>query len=423
MTPLRLFAIVLILGAATFAWFTLGASVVHRTGESDYQLQQEVMSLWGGPHAQVAPDAWYEEERTVTDEVETVDATGRQVTRTVHRMVVERFPVMLDRSRVAVDLKLAHRRKGLLWYATYGVAVEGAYRLTNTTAAPRDVKLHVAFPSEQAIYDGFRFEVDSVAAPPVTDMSAGVVHTVRLEPGEGADLLLAYRSRGLDRWDYAFAPGGVAQVKDFELTMTTDFDGIDFPAGTVSPSHKARTPSGWKLDWTFSSLVTGQRVGMALPNKLNPGPLAARITFFAPISLLFFVTVMVILGVLRDESLHPMNYAFVAAAFFAFHLLLAYLADHVNIHAAFAISAATSIGLVVSYLRLVAGMRFAVLRAGAAQLVFLVLFGYAFFFEGYTGLTVTVGSILTLFVLMQLTGRVDWSAVFARGPRSEPVRA
>ena len=109
-----------------------------------------------------------------------------------------------------------------------------------------------------------------------------------------------------------------------------------------------------------------------------------------------------------------MNYFFLSAAFFAFHLLLAYLVDHVNIHAAFLIASATSIALVVSYLRLVGGARFAFLQAGVAQLVFLVLFSYAFFFEGYTGLTVTVGSVLTLFVLMQATARVDWSDLFAR---------
>jgi inner membrane protein involved in colicin E2 resistance len=112
-----------------------------------------------------------------------------------------------------------------------------------------------------------------------------------------------------------------------------------------------------------------------------------------------------------------MNYAFLSAAFFAFHLLLAYMVDHVNIHASFLASAATSIALVVSYLRLVAGMRFAVRRAGAAQLIFLVLFSYAFFFEGYTGLTVTIGSIVTLFVLMQATAKVDWSTVFRRQVR------
>jgi inner membrane protein involved in colicin E2 resistance len=110
-----------------------------------------------------------------------------------------------------------------------------------------------------------------------------------------------------------------------------------------------------------------------------------------------------------------MHYFFLSAAFFAFHLLLAYLVDHVDIHAAFAIASATSVGLVVSYLRLVCGIRRALLYAGGAQLVFLVIFSYAFFFEGYTGLTIAVGAVVTLFLLMQLTGRVDWSRVFGRG--------
>ena len=67
----------------------------------------------------------------------------------------------------------------------------------------------------------------------------------------------------------------------------------------------------------------------------NPGPIAARIIFFAPIGLLFFLVVMLVLGVLKEQSLHPVNYFFLAAAFFAFHLLFAYLVDHISIHLAF----------------------------------------------------------------------------------------
>jgi inner membrane protein involved in colicin E2 resistance len=136
------------------------------------------------------------------------------------------------------------------------------------------------------------------------------------------------------------------------------------------------------------------------------------------VALLFFFTVMVILGAVRGDGLHPVNYFFLAAAFFAFHLLLAYLVDHLDIHASFAIASAASVFLVVSYLRVVCGMHYALARAGLAQLIFLVLFSYAFFFEGFTGLAVTVGAVLTLFVLMQLTARVDWSTVFARGARA-----
>jgi len=70
----------------------------------------------------------------------------------------------------------------------------------------------------------------------------------------------------------------------------------------------------------------------------------------------------------------------------------------------------------VSYLRLVVGMRFAAVEAGLAQLIYLVLFSYAFFFKGITGLVITIGSILTLFVVMQMTGRIRWADKFAAAP-------
>jgi hypothetical protein len=45
-----------------------------------------------------------------------------------------------------------------------------------------------------------------------------------------------------------------------------------------------------------------------------------------------------------------------------------------------------------------------------------VLFSATFFWEGYTGLAVAVGAILTLFVIMQITGRVRWDQAFGRPP-------
>ena len=77
----------------------------------------------------------------------------------------------------------------------------------------------------------------------------------------------------------------------------------------------------------------------------------------------------------------------------------------------------------ISYLRLVVGIRFAAVEAGVAQLIYLVLFSYAFFFKGFSGLAVTIGSIITLFVVMQLTGRIRWSEKFvSRAPVQSPRR-
>ena len=80
---------------------------------------------------------------------------------------------------------------------------------------------------------------------------------------------------------------------------------------------------------------------------------------------------------------------------------------------AFAIASAVSIFLVVSYLRLVVGMHFASREAALAQFVYLVLFSYAFFLKGFTGLAITIGSIITLFIAMQVTGGIRWADKFS----------
>jgi hypothetical protein len=414
MTPVRLCAIALIYLAAAVAWFVLGTSVIARSGEFDDRLSNEVALLWGGPHTQTAPDLWMEQPKTVVEAIERVDAAGRKTMETVTRVVNERVPVPLRSSDVDVSLALDHRRKGLLWYDTYAVKLRATYRAANPTTTVQVVKVHLKFPSDQVQFDNFIFRINGLAGHQNPDPAAGATAQAEVPPGGGITIELAYDSRGLDTWTYAFAQKGVTEVQDFVLKVRTDFGGFNIPAGTMSPSSSREVDGGWELGWQFTSLLTGRTVGIDLPNRLNPGPLTARITYFAPVSLLFFLTVMVILGVIRTESLHPMHYAFLSAAFFAFHLLLAYLVDHLSMHWSFAAASATSILLVTSYLRGVAGTSFAIARAGLAQLVFLILFSYAFFFEGYTGLTVTVGAIVTLFVLMQATVRVDWARVFVR---------
>jgi inner membrane protein involved in colicin E2 resistance len=156
--------------------------------------------------------------------------------------------------------------------------------------------------------------------------------------------------------------------------VKTDFSGFDFPDNSLSPTEKRQMPNGWELEWNYQNLVSGFDIALKMPQKLQPGPLAGRISYFAPVSLFFFFFLVFMLSTLRGNDLHPMNYFFLACAFFAFHLLLAYLADHVSIHAAFVISSIVSILLVVSYLRLVVDLRFAVVDAGLTQLIYLVLF-------------------------------------------------
>jgi hypothetical protein len=401
----KIAAIIFIFFCTGLAWVILGASINVRTAETDTQLGDEVAQLWGDVHHQYPPDFSY----TYVEYQDRVDENTRKVSR--EKILMSRgLPIV--KSDITADFSLDYRKKGLLWYSTYVVKFDGTYRVINDTPEKKTVTIIHRFPTANAEYDDFHIFVDGKEIDKLTWSAEGIATTVDLAAGKPVDFRVAYTSRGLSEWHYLFSREGVEEVRDFSLKITTDFAKIDFPTGTLSPTTKEETPSGMALGWTFAKRITGNHIGIAMPERVNPGPMAERMTFFAPVSLLFFFFIIFLITTLRGINLHPMNYFFLAAAFFAFHLLMAYLVDHLDIHLSFLISAAVSLVLVVSYLRLVTGMKFALFEAGTAQLIYLVLFSYSFFFKGYTGLIITVASILTLFVVMQMTGRIDWEAKF-----------
>jgi inner membrane protein involved in colicin E2 resistance len=398
----KVLAIVAIFLCTAAAWAILGATIMARTYSAGSGLEPAVASSWGGEHTQAPPMA--STSRTVARPIQE-NVNGRTVSKTVQETVYT--PVPLEQSRLRVGFGLEQRQKGLLWFATYRVMFHGNYLFRNTTES-EDMLVKLMFPASQAIYDDLVLKIDGQTVP-LSTADGAVTARVRKVPGSIVRVEVGYRSQGTGVWRYSFGEN-VAQVRDFLMEMTTNFDAVDFPQGTLSPTTKKKTKDGWLLTWKYTNLVTGYRIGMVMPDKLQPGPLAGRISFFAPVSLLFFFFLIFIITALKRIDLHPMHYFFLATSFFAFHLLLAYLVDQVSIHVAFIICSAVSIFLVVSYLRIVVGPRFAFVEAALTQIVYLVGFSYAFFFKGFTGLAITIGAIVSLFVVMQLTARNDWKA-------------
>jgi inner membrane protein involved in colicin E2 resistance len=411
----RIIAITFIFICTSVAWAILGGTIFSRTYDSGLVSSNRVASTWGTQQNQVPPTAFF---KTITPRQEETWENGKKVVKTVYDEAVTNLP--LESSRINVDLDLQHRQKGLLWYSTYKIAFSGVYGFRNTSDKEQTINFRLRFPTSQAIYDNLSFVVDGNPVA-ITNQESAAHAEAKIAPGKTAQLAVGYSSQGLEEWRYSFGTEEVSQVRDFDLRMTTNFKDIDFPDNTLSPSEKRETNKGWDLTWSYKSLLSGYQIAMEMPEKLQPGPLAGKISFFAPVSLFFFFFLMLIITTMRGIDLHPMNYFFLAAAFFSFHLLLAYLVDHVSIHAAFAISSLVSVFLVVSYLRLVVGIRFASREAALAQFIYLVMFSYAFFLKGFTGLAITIGSVLTLFVVMQVTGRIRWAEKFAFKPADKPA--
>ena len=392
----RILSIAAIFTGATLAWLFLSGSIAERTNESSSRLRDGVASTWGVRQEQKPP--------------------------VVASFAPNTLPAIMEplSSHIDANLNIDYRQKGLLWYSTYVVDFAGSYVYRNDSPQQQTATIRMDFPAEHAVYDGFTIQLNGQTAPFSSDRNGASFGTL-LAPGESVTLRVAYRSRGMDRWVYKLGEG-VTQTRDFTLRMKTNFADIDFPADSLSPTQKQETDSGWDLTWRYASLISGFQIGMTMPEKPQPGPLAGDISRFAPISLLLFFFMVFMVTTLRKIDLHPMNYFFLAAAFFSFHLLLAYLVDHIDIHVAFVICSAVSVFLVMSYLRLVAGFRGALVEAGAAQLVYLVLFSWTFFLDGFTGLAITIGCILTLLAAMQMTAGIQWANLFAeKKAASQPI--
>jgi hypothetical protein len=409
MSTLRFFAILFIFGGVSLAWLALGGSVTIRSTSMGDSLASEMDNRFGpSVVAQVWPK-W--------------QAKGD--TRTA-------WP---DASKITAHITHENRNMGLMWYSTFAVRFDAQYRLAAGEGAGAFI---FVLPAGVTKFDDLRVSVDESNIPvSVADLVAGQLR-VPLDRSAEHVVRVAYTTYGRDVFVYSPSPAAsgyrvesdtllslgnaqIGQLQDFSLTITTDFADIDYPKGSSSPTSPAADVKGGKVaEWKYANALTKQAMGVVVPRPVNAGPVTARMSFFAPVSLLFFFTALFTVGVLKKVSLHPMHYLFLSAAFFAFHILMAYLVDVVTIQPAFWISAAVSVLLVVSYMRLVAGAKFAVVYVGLAQLVFLVGYSFAFFWVGKTGLTITIAAIATLFVLMQATGRLNWHEVFNR-PKWEPV--
>jgi len=396
MKPIRLFAVFLIFVLASIAWMVLGASNLVRTDDAQNTTTAKVAGLYGQPQTQQAPTFTYR---------------SQEGTRPASSGKLD-----LASSNIVAGFQLDQRQKGLLWFATYKVDFAAAYGVSNPSTYPVAATMRFEFPSNDGVYSDFAVKVDGVDVP-VTHVDGGAEAKFDIAGHKTVKIETGYKTQGMNTWSYSPSADGASMMKDFTLTMHTDFADVDFADGSASPTHKSASGKGWDLTWEYGNVVSGRPISLVMPRPMNPGPLAYRIAFFAPVSLLFFFAGLVLLTATQGVNLHPVHYGFLAAAFFAFHLLFSYLADQVPLYVAFGIAALTSVALVVGYLRAVLGHSKALLEIAISQFVFLVLFSYSFFFEGLTGLAVTIGSVVTLGYYMTKTAKVDWDQVFAKAPK------
>ena len=386
----KIIATIIIFLISCIGWFILGTVTTFRSDEYFNRLGPQVEALWGTPLIQKAPAF-------------SVQIPGTSQVRWI----------MPSKNEITVEIQPDYRKKGLIWYPTYICRFKGSYTITNTEEVLQKIRLHFSFPAKGATYDNFAAYIDKRMLLTAVDTKQGLGEIIELAPGKRTEFKIQYETRGIESWRYQMDQN-VGRIQNLMMRVKTGFTDVDYTQGSLSPMSTNGKQDGMILNWEATDLITNSDIGIVIPQKLNPGPLTSRITYFAPVCLIFFFVLIATINIKYSISIHPMHYLFVAAGFFAFHLLLTYFVGHINVHLAFLISTLTSVTLVTSYLSSALGKKFPWKITIAGQLFFLVLFSYSFFIQGITGLTVAIGSVVTLAILMRVTASVDWNRVFVK---------
>lgn len=196
----------------------------------------------------------------------------------------------------------------------------------------------------------------------------GVAKASLLIPAGGTKLMTEkYLALGKDEWHYLLKEGGKA--RNFTLTMGTSFADYNVPADVESPTSRHPGYAGTTHVWTFPNVTDVEAAGLAAPDFVDAAKVASRMSFFGSLSLGLFFLVLMIAALHMRIWLHLMHFVLLAAACFSFQLLFAYS----------------------------------------------VLFNATFFFEGDTGLTLTIMGIVTLGLIMTGTATMDWNSVLGLG--------
>jgi len=177
----RILAITFIYVCSALGWMILAGTMKLRTDRQDRKLRNAVAQLWGAKQTQLAPSVYCKSSGT----------SGKK-----GKGEMQYLP--LEASDIKVDLKLEHRKKGLLWYSTYRVAFSGKYRVINNSDNPREIFLNFKFPTKGAVYDKFRFTVGGEDIQDIELQLGHITKSMQVSPGQTEDVEISYESQGLD---------------------------------------------------------------------------------------------------------------------------------------------------------------------------------------------------------------------------------
>lgn len=233
-----------------------------------------VQTIWGAEQAQseLSVDIFHNEE--ITERIESEDPTKPAlIRRKAVRKTVVGNPFVAARHDVV--LKQNPRKKGSAFYGGYETDCNFTWKLRNPSGTNEQCTLAFPLPASGAMYDGLVATLDGKDVLPQMEIrDASLVLGIDVRPNQAMDFRIAFKSRGLSRWDFQVREA--REIRDFTLTLTLpDLQKakLNYPDGCMTPTkiEPTKDNQGSVLTYRLDHALNDKGMGIALPQLPQPG--------------------------------------------------------------------------------------------------------------------------------------------------------
>jgi inner membrane protein len=211
-----------------------------------------------------------------------------------------------------------------------------------------------------------------------------------------------------------------------EIKLSSDWPHPNF-IGSPLPAKREISQQGFSGTWSINHLATGiplswrdgefnldttsmNYVGVALTEPGDVHQQTDRIVKYGMLVVTLTFGTIFVIGLLKRDRVHLMQYLLIGAAIALFYLLLLSLAEQMPFGSAYLIASLVDIAIVAIY----AGATIRRLMGLLTGVILAALHGYMYVLlqmESYALLSGTVGLLIILVLTMVATRKVDWFAI------------
>ncbi|MCC6300785.1 MAG: hypothetical protein IT314_15985 [Anaerolineales bacterium] len=407
----RIFGMLMWLGGLTIAGAIILSVTAARVGEhksSTYgNAYFQFQNSWGGEIGIIPPH--FTLQRTYTESIFNKDSKQYEdVVKT------ETFPLIPKSITIDSVIDYGEQEQDLLIFNAFEAHNTETYVILNKTEYAGKLQVNVTKPENANLMYDYEIIIPSqnnLSIQPVMDRPVVLIPSLR--PGDEAEIVVAYSTKGMDVFKYNLSAYQNSVIE--RITANVKINDNEFGIYRFGLPHNTEiTSEGATVNFDVENFSTTQDLGITFLAKQRYLDSIQSLIRYSPMSLALFLAVIFFFSQIYAVKFNAFHYLFLAMIDMFYFLFVAYLIRFFGVAITFGVSILLTGGMFLLYCPNVFGRWFAFRVSGIYLFLLTVVFSLIFLMPIFRGLLFVILIFLIFMSVMIFVSRSDiskWSIV------------